>query len=89
MAGLKTLEKRVLSCTSNNMPSVFLPTACPLHGLVYLERQTTAVLRIRNKMFRVKAMVVRSPEKFDFYFVIQCDVTFEFCLYFGKRYMKC
>jgi len=82
------LEKRVLSCTSNNLPSVFLPTACPLHGLVYLERQTTAVLRIRNKTFRVESMVVRSPEKFGFYFVIQFDVTFEFCPYFETRYMK-
>jgi len=33
-------------------------------------------------------MVVRSPEKFDFYFDIHFDVTYEFCPYFEKRYMK-
>ena len=85
---METLGKRVLSCTSNNLPSVFLPTACQLHGLVYVERQTTEVLRIRNKIFRVKSMVVRSPGKFGFYFVIQFDVTFEFCPYFEERYME-
>ena len=45
-------------------------------------------LKLRNKTFRVKSMVVRSPEKFGFYFVIQFDVTFEFRPYFETRYMK-
>ena len=86
---METLEKKVLSCTFNNLPSVFLPTACPLHGLVYLERpEDSSFTNYKNKMFCVTSMVVISPEKFDFYFVIQFDVTFEFCPYFEKRYMK-
>jgi hypothetical protein len=78
------LEKKVLLHFQSTCPQ----SSCPLNGLLCLQRPDDSSLRVMNKMFRVKSMVVKSPEKFDFYFDIQFGVALEFSRNFEKRRMK-